>query len=363
MLQINILYLINFAGKAGTEKYVSNLMHILSGRGETCHLAYNIPGQLSETMSSEGFPCFRFDMSAGKALSSAKKLARYCRENNIDVIHAQYPMENVIAVLSKLFYKRVKVVYTSHLTIYQNLKWKILNRIFTPFDHRVIAVCRQGADILISNGVKKDRIQVVYNGVEPTGERIYDRSFARSFNVPDDTFVMSIMARYAPEKGLPFLLASLAKLRKKTDKPFVCFIAGDGEEFDDFAVMCTNSKMNDCIIQLGFRRDSDKMLRSSDLYLNTSSKNEAMSFAILEAMNAGVPLVVTDIGGNRDLAETHTVCGRVLEYGDSDGFADAVLELMENKELAKQFSDNAVKKVSEEFDLNKLAIDVFKTYS
>ncbi len=363
MLQINILYLINFAGKAGTEKYVSNLMHILSKRGETCHLAYNIPGQLSETMSSEGFPCFRFDMSAGKALSSAKKLARYCRENNIDVIHAQYPMENVIAVLSKLFYKKVKVVYTSHLTIYQNLKWKILNRIFTPFDHRVIAVCRQGADILISNGVKKDRIQVVYNGVEPAGERIYDRSFARSFNVSDDTFVMSIMARYAPEKGLPFLLASLAKLRKKTDKPFVCFIAGDGEEFDDFAVMCTNAKMNDCIIQLGFRRDSDKMLRSSDLYLNTSSKNEAMSFAILEAMNAGVPLVVTDIGGNRDLAETHTVCGRVLEYGDSDGFADAVLELMENKELAKQFSDNAVKKVSEEFDLNKLAIDVFKTYS
>ena len=338
-------------------------MHILSERGETCHLAYNIPGQLSETLSAEGFPCFRFDISARKAISSAKKLAKYCRENEIDVIHAQYPMENVIAVLSKLFYKKVKVVYTSHLTIYQNLKWKILNRIFTPFDHRVIAVCRQGADILVSNGVKKDRIQVVYNGVEPAGERVYDRSFARSFNVPDDTFVMSIMARYSPEKGLPFLLASLAKLRRKTDKPFVCFIAGDGEEFDEFALMSTNSKMNDCVIQLGFRRDSDMMLRSSDLYLNTSSKNEAMSFAILEAMNAGVPLVVTDVGGNRDLAETNTVCGCVLDYGDSDGFADAIFTLMENKELLKQYSDNAIKKVAQEFDLNSLAIDVFKTYS
>ena len=137
---MNILYLINYAGKAGTEKYVLNLMHILSGQGETCHLAYNVPGQLSETVSAEGFPCFRFEMSTKKALSAAKRLAGYCRENSIDVIHAQYPMENVIAILSKLFYRKVKVVYTSHLTIYQNAKWKILNRIFTPFDHRIIGV-------------------------------------------------------------------------------------------------------------------------------------------------------------------------------------------------------------------------------
>ena len=359
---MNILYLINYAGKAGTEKYVLNLMHILAGQGETCHLAYNVPGQLSETVSSEGFACFRFEMSTKKALSAAKKLAGYCRENQIDVIHAQYPMENVIAILSKLFYRKVKVVYTSHLTIYQNTKWKILNRLFTPFDHRIIAVCRQGADIMVSNGVKKDRIQVIYNGVEPKRERVYDRSFARDFGVNDDTFVMSIMARYAPEKGLPFLLASLAKLRRKTDKPFVCFIAGDGEEFDNFAVMSTNSGMSDCVIQLGFRRDSDRMLKASDLYLNTSSKNEAMSFAILEAMNAGVPLVVTDVGGNRDLAETHTVCGKVLSFGDSDGFSDAMLELMENDALRAEYSANALKKVSEEFDLRKLALDVFETY-
>lgn len=360
---MNILYLINFAGKAGTEKYVSNLMHILSARGESCHLAYNIAGQLSEALESEGFPCLRLDMGGKNVLGAAKKLAAYCRENNIEVIHAQYPRENIIALLSKLFYRRVKVVYTSHLTIYQDAKWKILNRIFTPFNHRAIAVCRQGADIMASNGVKKDRIQVIYNGVTPSGKRVYDRSFARSFGVPDDAFVMSIMARYAPEKGLPFLLASLAKLRRKTDRPFVCFIAGDGEEFDQFAVMCQNSGMNDCVVQLGFRTDSAEMLKSSDLYLNSSSKNEAMSFAILEAMNAGVPLVVTDVGGNRDLAETHTVCGKVLPFGDSDGFSDAMLELMENEALLREYSDSALRKVQEEFDLEKLALDVFNAYN
>lgn len=71
---MNILYLINYAGKAGTEKYVLNLMHILSGQGETCHLAYNVPGQLSETVSAEGFPCFRFEMSTKKRCRPLKGL-------------------------------------------------------------------------------------------------------------------------------------------------------------------------------------------------------------------------------------------------------------------------------------------------
>ena len=76
---MNILYLINYAGKAGTEKYVLNLMHILSAQGETCHLAYNVPGQLSETVSSEGFACFRFEMSTKKAFSAAKAIAARTR--------------------------------------------------------------------------------------------------------------------------------------------------------------------------------------------------------------------------------------------------------------------------------------------
>lgn len=53
---------------------------------------------------------------------------------------------------------------------------------------------------------------------------------------------------------------------------------------------------------------------------------------------------------------------RVLKFGDSDGFSDAMLELMENDALRAEYSANALKKVSEEFDLRKLALDVFETY-
>lgn len=359
---MKILYLINFAGKAGTEKYVENLVSIFSEAGESCFFAYNVPGELSEKMSARGIPSLQLEMSQAKSLSAAKKLAAYCRDNDIDVIHAQYPMENVVALLSLRYYKKPRVVYTNHLTIYSGTRWRILNRMFTPRDHRIIAVCREGRDIMISNGVCPERIEVIYNGIEPANVRTPDAAIRSELGIPEGNFVMSILTRYSSEKGLSFLIDALAKLKALTDKPFSCVICGDGDDFKSISDKISDLGLSDNVIQAGYRTDTPRILRGSDIYLNTSSRNEAMSFAILEAMNAGLPLVVTDVGGNRDLAETNIVCGFVLEHGDVDGFAKAILVLMDDESLCAEYSAAALRKIGEEFDLTKLAWDVFRAY-
>ena len=88
-----------------------------------------------------------------------------------------------------------------------------------------------------------------------------------------------------------------------------------------------------------------------------------MSFAILEAMNAGLPLVVTDVGGNRDLAVTDLQCGFVSSYGDTKAFVSNIKQLMDNTELKRRFSAAATEKIKKYFDLNKLANDVFAAYN
>lgn len=359
--QLRILFLINFAGKAGTEKYVENLVRIFSAADNDCRLAYNISGELSEKLAARGVPCFQIKLD-GNPLSAAKQLAAYCREHEIEVIHAQYPRENIIALLSLRHYAAPKVVYTNHLTIRSGLKWRVLNRIFTPRDHKIIAVCREGRDIMVQNGVCPERIEVIYNGVEPEKAPVRDLSVRPELGVGEGEFMLTILARYAPEKGLFFLLDALAELKELTDKPFRCVICGDGEQFDEVNQKSQALGLGETVIQTGFRRDAGRILRASDIYLNTSSCNEAMSFAILEAMNCALPLVVTDVGGNRDLAETNIPCGFVVQYGDVSGFASAILRLMEDEALYKQFSADALRKVSEEFDLEKLAWDVYRAY-
>ena len=102
---MNVLYLINFAGKAGTEKYVENLIRIGRGRINP-FFAYNIEGELSQKMKEASVPCLQLEMGWRSAFFAAKKLAAFCRENEVEVIHAQYPRENIIALLSKRYCNR-----------------------------------------------------------------------------------------------------------------------------------------------------------------------------------------------------------------------------------------------------------------
>ncbi len=364
---MNVLYLINYAGKAGTEKYVENLVRILGKDKIKPYFAYNIDGELSEKMKNMGVPTLQFDMGKHSMFSAAKTLARYCMNNNIDVIHAQYPRENIVALLAKRHYDKVKVVMTNHLTLRlsgaSGIVWRLLNKHFTPKNHRIIAVCNEGREIMIENGVARNRIQVVFNGIEPAGRPIKTDAVRKELKLSDDCFIMTIFARFSPEKGLDFLLDVLYQLKTTTDRTFCCLICGDGDLFDEISARISSLELkNECRL-LGYRKDTKDILLASDAYICTSSHNEAMSFAILEAMNSGLPLIVTDVGGNRDLAETNLQCGFVKSYGDVKGFAKAISCLMNDSDLRQKLSLAATDKIQKHFDLNKLANDVYDAYN
>lgn len=357
---LRVLYLINFAGKAGTEKYVENLVDYLHPHKCECSLCYNIDGPLADKMREKGIPCHQLEMRSPFDKKAAKELARICRENKIDVIHAQMPRENYIAILSKKYYD-VKVVFTSHLTIYQNAVWKFFNNIMTKKNHKVISVCQQGKDILVLNKVRSEKIEVVYNGIDPDSAAPRDRAVLDGL-VPEGAVTALILARLAEEKGLKFLIDAVKLAKEKTNTPFCLLIAGDGEQKAELEAKIAELGLCDCVKLLGFRTDGAKLLAASDIYLNSSSSNEAMSFAILEALAAGLPLVVTDVGGNTDLVHDGGKCGFVVNYGDTAGFADSLVRLIESPELRAEYSVTARKKAENEFALGGLLEKVYELY-
>ena len=85
--------------------------------------------------------------------------------------------------------------------------------------------------------------------------------------------------------------------------------------------------------------------------------------ALLEAMNAGLPLVVTDLPGNRELAlDADYPCGLTAGYGDAEGFAAAVERMMAGPELYARCSANALARIRRDFDIEKLAAKTLETY-
>ena len=187
-------------------------------------------------------------------------LVRLCAENGIDVIHAQYPRENVIAVLSRLWRRETRVMFTSHLTVRQSFLWRAVNRRITPYDAACIAVCTQGANLLRENGVKEEKIRVIFNGVAPKPLPPRRNVIRTEFSLPEDCFVFLTMARYAPEKGLFFLLDALAQLKERTDAPFACLIAGDGELFDAVGEGIREKGLDENVIRAGYRTDAEALM-------------------------------------------------------------------------------------------------------
>jgi glycosyltransferase involved in cell wall biosynthesis len=87
-----------------------------------------------------------------------------------------------------------------------------------------------------------------------------------------------------------------------------------------------------------------------------------MSFAILEALGAGLPLVLTDVGGNPELVNTGGICGLLAPYGDEDAYAGAIAKLLEDDALRAGFAAAARAKAEGEFDLYTLLDKLFEIY-
>ena len=358
---MKVLYLINYAGSGGSERYVELLARYYHNSKASCGLCYNVDGPLVEKLKALGIPVHQLPMRNPLDLAAAKALAELVKREGYDVIHAQYPRENYIAILAKLFGCKAKVVFTSHLISEQPAVWRLMNRVFTPRNHAVLTVCTYGREVLERGGVAKDKIRIVFNGVDAAAAPKRDRSILKEFGIGDEEKVITILTRFSGEKGVPFLLRSIAKLKEKTTVPFRLLLVGTGPDFDRDKSLVPELGIEDRVVLTGFRSDTAALLAASDIYLNSSS-SEAMSFAILEALGAGLPLVLTDVGGNPELVNTGAVCGLLVPYGDEEAYAAAIARLLEDDALRARYAAAARAKAEREFGLYNLLDELYKIY-
>lgn len=358
---MKVLYLINYAGNGGSEKYVEDLLRAYHPGRCQCGLCYNVDGPLVERARAMGVPVFQLTMNSPFDLAAAKQLAKLCKEEGFDVVHAQHPRENYIAILSRLFGGGARVVFTVHLMLEQPLPWRLLNRLLTRFDRKVIALCEDAANLLVKNGVCRERITIIYNGVDAATMPQRDRSPLAEFGIGESELALISLARLSPEKGIDFLCRAAARLREKTTVPFRVLVAGDGEQMGELKEFIRAEGLEDTVLLLGFRRDTARLLAACDLYLNTS-QSELMSFAILEAMANRLPIAATAVGGNTTLVERDGQAGLTAPYGDVEGFSDILKRLLEDDELRRSCGETAYQKTLSVYSLTHILDQIFETY-
>ena len=290
--------------------------------------------------------------------------AALCGEWDIDLIHCHYLRENYIALLAKRYNKKVRVVYTNHFILANDLVTRISNRLLDKRQDRMIAVCNKGREQLIANGWSADKIQVVHNGVDLSawsGTRT-DSTLRAELGIPENRFVMLCASRFADDKGHSYLIRSVKALQGLTQVPFTLVLAGDGELLEPTKALCSQLGLDSDVVKfIGFRKDMKNLFKAADLYIN-SSRHEALSFLIIEAMAAGLPVIATDMGGNSDIVNDDAGCGLLVEYDNPDSMAGAMKVMMEEPDFLAQCREGARRTIEEKFEVNKMAAATFRVY-
>ena len=211
-------------------------------------------------------------------------------------------------------------------------------------------------------GLPFDKINVIPNGINLTNfngiERDYE--FRRQYALDNEKIIL-YMGRLVYEKGIQHLIAAMPKiLDNYHDAKLI--IAGKGGMIDELKAQVEYMGISNKVYFTGYldAKQVQKMYKCADVAVFPSTY-EPFGIVALEAMLAGVPTVVSDVGGLNEIVE-HGVTGMKSYAGNSNSIADSILTLLYDHALAANVAKNAKAKVKELYNWNKIAQDTYFTY-
>ena len=172
---------------------------------------------------------------------------------------------------------------------------------------------------------------------------------------------MLCASRFAHDKGHRYLIDSVKRLTEQTTVPFTLLLAGDGPLLEPAKEQVKTLGLEEQVIFLGFRKDIKNLYLGADLYVN-SSQHEALSFLIIEAMAAGLPVIATDIAGNPDIVNEEAGCGALVIYDNPDSMAGAMKRFLEDPAYLAQCRGRTRAVIEEKFEIHKMAQATYEVY-
>lgn len=188
------------------------------------------------------------------------------------------------------------------------------------------------------------------------------RQIRQLYSLDDDTLAIAIVGRLAPIKNHRLFLDMSRLVAARTAKKCVFFIVGDGSESewikDETEVLNANGSGR--WVMTSWVKDVAAFNSGMDIICLTSN-NEGTPVSLIEAQAAGLPIVSTDVGGVKDIVKDQ-VTGVIVPPNDTELFADALLELIENEKKRHFLSQNGWTHVEQSFHYTTLVNNMEQLY-
>ena len=355
----------------GTGRHVLDLSEGLVDRGFEIHILFSTLRAdqkfLDRIHRMKGVSHATIDMRTGlhpSDLTAAMKVRRYLKDHGpFDAIHGHSSKGGAIARMAS-FGSGVPAFYTLHgfigldtnLSPIKRTLYVSAERLLSRMTARIIAVSPEEARASVKNGLGRERVVVVPNGLPPL--RLASRAEARdAIGVSEATPVIGFVGRFVSQKAPHVLLQAFANAVPEIPEARLAMV-GSGPLATDLHAAAVQLEINDRVIWLG-ERDVGDLLSGFDCFALPSMK-EGLPYVALEAMAAGLPIVATETSGVEILVTTG-INGVVIPPGDTRAMALALTKLVSDHVLRARFGRASLER-SSRFTLDMMVDRTIEAY-
>lgn len=199
-------------------------------------------------------------------------------------------------------------------------------------------------------GISRDCLHVIPNGIGELNSVDHCRvaDLRRELEITHTSQVVGVVGNLYPVKGHEYLINAIPKILLACPGTVFLFI-GRGELEEKLRIQVDKLGVSRYVRFLGLRRDIPELLTLMDVFA-MPSLSEGLSIALLEAMRAGKPVVTTSVGGNVEVVVGGQT-GLLVPPADSHALGDALIKLLLDADMGKQFGLAGRQRVCEQFTL------------
>jgi len=357
-----ILHLIETGGPGGAERIILDIAENLDPRYLSI-IGLLKTGWVSSQAMMRGLRLVMIDARSFGDLSILLRLLRLIRQCEVVLIHAhEFYMSGMGALVSRL--TGVPLVITVHGKGYypDRRRRRMIYRLAAAQAKGVVAVSQDLREFFCRTiKIPTEHVRVIYNGIpcRPYSSTVRDPILLESAGIPRDATIIGTLGNLYPVKGHVYLIrAARIILQHRPDIHVV--ILGRGAEESVLRAEAKSLGIENRIHLLGYRNDASRWLATMNVF-TLPSLSEGLPLSLLEAMAAGIPPVVTDVGGMPEVIRDGET-GFIVPPRNPEAMALKIRCLLEDSQVAATLAAAGQRQVRQRFSLEAMLAQYTSLY-
>jgi len=365
-----ILYLVTKSEIGGAQRYIFDLATNLPPAEFQFMVAAGGDGELFSSLKAKNIMVFKLinlvrEINPAKDIKAYFEIKKLIRQIKPDILHLNSSKAGIIGAIAGKHAGVKKIIYTVHGFVFNEPmpRWKktfyrLAEKFSSRYKDKLICVSEFDRQKGIKNKIAPVRkMTTINNGIGQL--KLLDGSTARKqLALPADKIIVGTIANFYPTKGLSYLIKAAGQVCRNHNVIFI--IIGDGEQRQALESEIKKLNLTENFYLVGRKNEVEQYLKAFDIY-TCSSVKEGFPYSILGAMQAGQPIVSTNVGGIPEMIENEK-SGLLVEPAEPKQLAASIIKLIENRNLADQLGRQAQIEVNQKFSLEKMVKETKKIY-